>query len=66
MRGYEYTFARVHVQHTPRGVRSGERSLSVRLELLDDERPLNEARIESVVADVLAALIARLGVRLRA
>lgn len=44
---------------------AGERSLAVRLELLDDETPLTDARIDAVVADVLAALSQRLGVRLR-
>ena len=44
---------------------AGERSLAVRLELLDDETPLTDERIDAVVADVLAALSQRLGVRLR-
>ena len=44
---------------------AGERSLAVRLELLDDETPLTDERIDAVVADVLAALNQRLGVRLR-
>ncbi len=44
---------------------SGERSLAVRLELLDDETPLTDERIDAVVAEVLAALSQRLGVRLR-
>jgi phenylalanyl-tRNA synthetase beta chain len=44
---------------------AGERSLAVRLELLDDETPLTDERIDAVVADVLAALSRRLGVRLR-
>ena len=44
---------------------AGERSLAVRLELLDDETPLTDDRIDAVVADVLAALSQRLGVRLR-
>ncbi|MDP3822845.1 MAG: phenylalanine--tRNA ligase subunit beta [Burkholderiales bacterium] len=43
----------------------GERSLAVRLELLDDETPLTDERIDAVVADVLEALSQRLGVRLR-
>jgi phenylalanyl-tRNA synthetase beta chain len=43
----------------------GERSLSLRLELLDDDAPLTDERIEAVVADVLAVLTQRLGVRLR-
>ena len=47
-------------------MQTGERSLSIRLELLDDENPLTDARIEATVADVLAALGERLGVRLRA
>ncbi|MEQ1683525.1 MAG: phenylalanine--tRNA ligase subunit beta [Burkholderiaceae bacterium] len=44
---------------------AGERSLAVRIELLDDETPLTDDRIDAVVADVLAALSQRLGVRLR-
>ena len=44
---------------------AGERSLAVRLELLDDEIPLTDDRIDVVVADVLTALSQRLGVRLR-
>ena len=47
-------------------MKAGERSLSVRLELLDDEVTLTDERIDVVVAEVLAALGARLGVRLRA
>jgi phenylalanyl-tRNA synthetase beta chain len=43
----------------------GERSLSVRLELLDDESPLTDERIDAVVADVLRTLNRRLGARLR-
>jgi phenylalanyl-tRNA synthetase beta chain len=43
----------------------GERSLSVRLELLDDEVPLTDERINAAVADVLVVLGQRLGVRLR-
>jgi phenylalanyl-tRNA synthetase beta chain len=46
-------------------MKPGERSVSVRLELLDDELTLTDDRIESVVAEVLAALGQRLGVRLR-
>jgi phenylalanyl-tRNA synthetase beta chain len=46
-------------------MRPGEHSLSVRLELLDDDVPLTDERIDAVVADVLAALTQRLGVRLR-
>lgn len=44
----------------------GERSLSIRLELLDDQATLTDDRIEAAVADVLATLGERLGVRLRA
>ena len=43
----------------------GERSLAVRLELLDDESTLTDERIDAVVAEVLMALSQRLGVRLR-
>jgi phenylalanyl-tRNA synthetase beta chain len=51
---------------TPGGdVPPGKRSLSVRLELLDDAATLTDERIDAVVADVLAALGRRLGVRLR-
>ena len=46
-------------------MKPGERSLSIRLELLDDEATLTDDRIEATVADVLAALSERLGVRLR-
>ena len=46
-------------------MRAGERSLSMRLELLDDEVPLTDERIDAVVANVLMALSQRLGVRLR-
>jgi phenylalanyl-tRNA synthetase beta chain len=47
-------------------MQAGERSLSIRLELLDDETPLTDERIDATVADVLTALRERLGVRLRA
>ncbi len=46
-------------------LKAGERSLSVRLELLDDERPLTDERSAAIVADVVASLQQRLGVRLR-
>ena len=46
-------------------MQAGERSLSLRLELLDDDAPLTDDRIDAVVADVLASLTQRLGVRLR-
>ena len=42
------------------------RSLTLRMELLDDDVTLTEERIEVAVAQVLAALEQRLGVRLRA
>jgi phenylalanyl-tRNA synthetase beta chain len=48
------------------GIAADERSLALRLELRDDAGTLTDERIESVVAGVLAALEARLGVRLRA
>jgi phenylalanyl-tRNA synthetase beta chain len=48
------------------GIAADERSLALRLELRDDAETLTDERIESVVASVLAALEARLGVRLRA
>ena len=43
----------------------GERSLAVRLELLDDEATLTDERIGATVAQVLASLNQRLGIRLR-
>lgn len=46
-------------------MRSDERSLSVRLELLDDEAGLTEERIEKAVAQVLSALSSQLSGRLR-
>ncbi|MBX3624418.1 MAG: phenylalanine--tRNA ligase subunit beta [Rhizobacter sp.] len=45
---------------------AGERSLALRLEILDDSSTLTDERIESVKADVVAALSQKLGVRLRA
>ena len=47
-------------------MKAGERSLSVRLELLDDSVTLTDERIDATVAGVLSALGQRLGVRLRA
>jgi phenylalanyl-tRNA synthetase beta chain len=44
---------------------TGERSLAVRLELLDDEATLTDERIDGAVASVLKSLSRRLGVRLR-
>ncbi len=46
-------------------MKAGERSLSVRLELLDDDVTLTDERIEAAMAEVLAALSGRLGVQLR-
>lgn len=43
----------------------GERSLSVRLELRDDDLALTDVRIDAAVAEVLVLLSQRLGVRLR-
>jgi phenylalanyl-tRNA synthetase beta chain len=43
----------------------GERSLALRVELLDDETTLTDERIDRVIEQVLAALGQRLGVRLR-
>jgi phenylalanyl-tRNA synthetase beta chain len=44
----------------------GERSMALRLEILDDSATLTDERIEAVKADVIAALTRGLGVRLRA
>jgi phenylalanyl-tRNA synthetase beta chain len=46
-------------------LKAGERSLAVRLELLDDENTLTDERIEQAVAKVVAQLGERLGARLR-
>ncbi|HJV60406.1 MAG TPA: phenylalanine--tRNA ligase subunit beta [Albitalea sp.] len=43
----------------------GERSMAVRLELLDDDITLTDERIDAAVAQVLDTLGTRLGVRLR-
>jgi phenylalanyl-tRNA synthetase beta chain len=45
--------------------KDGERSMAVRLELLDDETTLTDERIEQTVAAVVAALGDKLGARLR-
>ncbi|MBT9525060.1 MAG: phenylalanine--tRNA ligase subunit beta [Rhizobacter sp.] len=50
---------------TPADMAPGERSLALRLEVLDDTATLTDERIEAVKADVLKALQSRLGVRLR-
>ena len=47
------------------GIGADEHSLALRLELRDDAETLTDERIERVVAGVLGALEARLGVRLR-
>ena len=47
------------------GIGAGQRSLAVRLELRDDAQTLTDARIDAVVASVLASLDQRLGVVLR-
>jgi phenylalanyl-tRNA synthetase beta chain len=47
-------------------LKEGERSMAVRLELLDDEVTLTDERIEQTIAKVLAALSETLGARLRA
>ncbi|PND40338.1 phenylalanine--tRNA ligase subunit beta [Paucibacter aquatile] len=46
-------------------LKDGERSMAVRLELLDDEATLTDERIEQTVAAVVAALAEQLGARLR-
>ncbi|CAN5255528.1 phenylalanine--tRNA ligase subunit beta [soil metagenome] len=46
-------------------LKEGERSMAVRLELLDDEVTLTDERIEQTVAAVVDALGQRLGARLR-
>ncbi|MBC7992293.1 MAG: phenylalanine--tRNA ligase subunit beta [Rhizobacter sp.] len=50
---------------TPADMAPGERSLALRLEVLDDSATLTDERIEAVKTDVLKALQSRLGVRLR-
>ena len=47
------------------GIEAGERSLAVRLELLDPETTLTDERIDAAVAALLQRLQQRLGVRLR-
>ena len=47
-------------------IAAGERSLTLRLELLDDDVTLTEDRIDAVIAGVLEALRQHLGARLRA
>lgn len=43
----------------------GERSLAVRIELLDEEVNLTDERVDAAMKDLLAVLTQRLGVRLR-
>jgi phenylalanyl-tRNA synthetase beta chain len=47
------------------GMTAGERSLAVRLELIDDNAPLTDARCDAALAAVLGAALARTGARLR-
>jgi phenylalanyl-tRNA synthetase beta chain len=47
------------------GMADGERSLAVRLELLDDNAPLTDARCDEVVASLLSTVAAQTGARLR-
>lgn len=49
----------------PADMLANERSVAVRLELLDDKMGLTDERTDAVIANVLAALSQRLGVRLR-
>jgi phenylalanyl-tRNA synthetase beta chain len=46
-------------------LQANERSLAVRLELLDDEATLTDERIEATVARIVAAAASQLGARLR-
>jgi phenylalanyl-tRNA synthetase beta chain len=46
-------------------VAAGERSLAVRIELLDDETNLTDERVDAAMKDLLATLSERLDVRLR-
>ncbi len=55
----------VYVSPAAAGTGSHERSLALRLEILDGDTPLTDERIEAVKADVIQALNSRLGVRLR-
>ena len=50
---------------TSNDMTAGERSLAVRLELLDDESTLTDERIDTELAGVIERLQARLGARLR-
>jgi phenylalanyl-tRNA synthetase beta chain len=56
----------VYKPQAPGGdIAAGERSMAVRLELLDDDNTLTDERIDATVAQVLDSLGSRLGVRLR-
>ncbi|PTT88240.1 phenylalanine--tRNA ligase subunit beta, partial [Pelomonas sp. HMWF004] len=46
-------------------LQADERSLAVRLELLDDDTTLTDERIDAAVADIVAAAAHQLGARLR-
>jgi phenylalanyl-tRNA synthetase beta chain len=46
-------------------LKAGERSLTVRIELRDDEATLTDARIDAAMAAIVAALADRFGARLR-
>ena len=47
------------------GFEAGERSLAIRLELLDDESPLTDARSDEAVQAVIEAAQCQVGARLR-
>ncbi|WP_298833281.1 phenylalanine--tRNA ligase subunit beta [uncultured Piscinibacter sp.] len=56
----------IYKPSSPSGdMRAGERSLAVRLELLDNDNTLTDERIDATVAEVIDRLSSRLGVRLR-
>ena len=61
--------ARLFDIYTPQAptadIAAGERSMAVRLELLDDAATLTDERIDAAVAQVLASVANRLGARLR-
>ncbi len=56
----------VYRPSTPvQGMEAGERSLAIRLDLLDDEQPLTDARSDEVIQAVLATVAEATGARLR-
>ncbi len=62
--------ARLFDVYKPNGVSAsdllvGESSLAVRIELFDENSPLNDERVDVVIKNVLQALTLELGVRLR-